>query len=419
MNKSNVPAEENSSLEHLIHRALVEIERLGYSRRSRNRYKTVWGRLLDFSQKHQPDNQFSWELAVRFMEEHRFVSGQMVAPADGWRRHVVWSVKALLDFAENGCITRGVEVEAIRLTAAMQHVLRDYRKYCIERLQLQASTVNLRTREITIFLDYMHSQKRRTLAEIQAADLSDFVSWRDHFQSATVARIVSDIRCFLRFLMMRGLLHKDLSVELPQIRVFRDAKIPSVWPHELVTKLLDAVDRSSAKGKRDYAILLLASRLGLRSGDIRTLKLDHLHWEDSTIEIVQAKTGMPLRLPMTNEVGDALVDYLKSGRPQVAHREVFLKVRHPFDPFPDNHLHHIVNYWRLLAGIEFRTPQKHGIHSLRHTLATRLLQKETPFTTIAEVLGHASLESTRIYAKADVEALRTVALDTEEVNDVE
>jgi integrase len=128
---------------------------------------------------------------------------------------------------------------------------------------------------------------------------------------------------------------------------------------------------------------------------------------------------MPLRLPLTNEVGDALVDYLKSGRPQVAHREVFLKVRSPFDPFPDNHLHHIVNYWRFLAGIEFRTPQKHGIHSLRHTLATRLLQNKTPFTTIAEVLGHASLESTRIYAKADVEELRSVALDAEEVNNAE
>ena len=378
MNKSNVSAAENSSLECLIHRALVEIERLGYSRRSINRYKTVWDHLLDFSQKNQTYNQFSRDLAVRFMDEHRFASGQMVVPGDDWRRHVVWSVKALADFAENGRITRGVEVEAIRLTPTMQHVLCDYRKYCIERLQLRPSTVNLRTREVKIFLDYMHSQKRQTLAEFQAADLSDFVSWRDHFQSATVARIVSDIRCFLRFLMMRGLLHKDLSVELPQIRVFRDAKIPSVWPHELVTKLLDAVDRSSAKGKRDYAILLLASRLGLRSGDIRTLKLDHLHWEDSTIEIAQSKTGMPLRLPLTNEVGDALVDYLKSGRPQVAHREVFLKVRSPFDPFPDNHLHHIVNYWRFLAGIEFRTPQKHGIHNLRPSYASLMLLAGEP-----------------------------------------
>ena len=118
-------------------------------------------------------------------------------------------------------------------------------------------------------------------------------------------------------------------------------------------------------------------------------------------------------------MGEALIDYLKSGRPQTEHREVFLKVNPPFDPFTGNNLHHIITYWRLLAGIRFRSPQKRGMHSLRHTLATRLLEKETPLTTIAEILGHTSLESTRIYAKADVEALRNVALDPEEVNHAE
>jgi site-specific recombinase XerD len=276
-------------------------------------------------------------------------------------------------------------------------------------------------------LDFLHSRKARSLDQIQPLDLSDFITTRADLpvigkirrdrwlQPKTVARIVSDMRSFLRFLTMRGILQKDLSAALPKIRVPRDAKIPSVWEQELVVRLLAAVDRSSTKGKRDYVILLLACRLGLRAGDIRTLKLDQLHWEDSTIEITQSKTGTPLRLPLTGEVGDALIDYLKSGRPQTAHREIFLKVNPPFDPFTGNNLHHIVTYWRLLAGIQFRTPQKHGAHSLRHTVATRLLEKGTPFATIAEILGHSSLESTRIYAKADVEALRSVALDPEEV----
>lgn len=154
-----------------------------------------------------------------------------------------------------------------------------------------------------------------------------------------------------------------------------------------------------------------------RAGDIRTLKLDNLRWEESTIEITQAKTDTPLSLPLTNEVGEALIDYLKSGRPQTTHREVFLTLNPPFDPFKENdRLYYIITYWCRLAGITFRSPQRRGIHSLRHTLATRLLEKGTPFTTIAEILGHTSLESTRIYAKADVEALRGVALDLEEVN---
>lgn len=421
MEQTSCPTSQNLPLERLVTDALGEIERLGYSRRSRNRYRAIWEHLVEFSGRKELGDEFSRDLAVRFLEEYRVGDEEMDKPGEGWRRHMVWGVKILADFAKSGRIERAfTEVEAIHLVPATQNTLRDYEQYCKDRLHLRPWTLHRRTTELTIFLDFLHSRKERTLDQIQALDLSEFVSCRDHLQPKTVARIVSDVRSFLRFLTMRGILQKDLSVELPKIRVPRDATIPSVWDHELVVRLLGAVDRSSAKGKRDYAILLLACRLGLRAGDIRALKLDQLHWEDSTIEVTQSKTGMPLSLPLTSEVGEALIDYLKVGRPQTAHREVFLKVNPPFDPFMENsNLHHIVTYWRRLAGITFRTPRKRGLHSLRHTLATRLLEKGTPFTTIAEILGHTSLESTRIYAKADVEALRSVALDPEEVNHAE
>ena len=432
MEQTTFPISRNLSLEHLVRDALGEIERLGYSRRSRNRYRTTWEHLIEFSCRKGLGDQFSSELAARFLEEYRLTGDEIDMSGQGWRKHMVWSVRALADFGKNGRIERGfTELEAIHLVSAMQNTLCDYAQYCKDRLQLRPGTLHERTIELTIFLDFLHSRKARTLDQIQAADLSEFLSCRADLplvgkirrdrwlQPTTVARIVSDMRSFLRFLTMRGILQKDLSAALPKVRVPRDAKIPSVWEQELVVRLLETVDRCSAKGKRDYAILLLACRLGMRVGDIRTLKLDQLDWEDSTIEVEQSKTGTPLRLPLTSEVGEALIDYLKSGRPQSMHREVFLKVNPPFEPFTGNNLHHIVTYWRLLAGIRFRVPQKRGFHSLRHTLATRLLQKGTPLTTIAEILGHTSLESTRIYAKADVEGLRSVALDPEEVNHAE
>ena len=427
MEQSAFPISRNLSLERVVTDALGEVERLGYSRRSRNRYRAVWQHLLEYCDRNKLGDEFSGDLAGRFLEEHP-VGEDMETPGSGWRKHMVWGVALLADLVEKGRIERAfTDVGTIHLDPAMEKTLRDYESYCRDRLQLRSGTLHERTTELTIFLDFLHSRKARALDQIQPLDLSDFISARADLpligkirrdrwlQPKTVARIVSDMRSFLRFLTMRGILQKDLSETLPKIRVARDAKIPSVWEQELIVRLLEAVDRSSAKGKRDYAILLLACRLGLRAGDIRTLKLDQLRWEDSTIEVTQSKTGTPLRLPLTSEVGDALIDYLKSGRPQTTHREVFLKVNPPFDPFTGNNLHHIVTYWRLLAGIQFRTPQKRGAHSLRHTLATRLLEKGTPFTTIAEILGHSSLESTRIYAKADVEGLRSVALDPEEV----
>jgi site-specific recombinase XerD len=417
MEQTHCSTSENMQLGRLVTDALGEITRLGYSKRSRNRYRAIWEHLIAFSRWKELGDEFSTDLAARFLEEYRLRDEQMDEPGEGWRRHMVFGVKVLADFARNGRIERAfTEVQAIHLLPSMQNTLRDYEQYCKDRLHLRPSTLRLRTTELTVFLDFLHSRKGRTLDQIQALDLSEFVSSRDHLKPKTVARMVSDLRCFLRFLTLRGILQKDLSADLPKIRAPRDATIPSVWDHELIVRLLGAVDRSSAKGQRDYAILLLACRLGLRAGDIRTLKLDHLHWAESIIEITQAKTGTPLRLPLTNEVGEALIDYLKSSRPQTTHREVFLKVVPPFDPFTENNLHHIVTYWRLLAGITFRSSQKRGLHSLRHTLATRLLEKGTPLTTIAEILGHTSLDSTRIYAKADVEALRGVALDPEEVH---
>lgn len=417
MEQTHCPTSKNLPLNRLVADALSEIERLGYSRRSQNRYRATWEHLIAFARGKELGDEFSAELAASFLEEYGVRDGQVDGPGNGWRRHMVIGVKALADFGKNGRIGRARrDVQAVHLPPAMQNTLCDYEQYCKDRLHLQPSTLRLRTTELTIFLDFLHSGKARTLGEIQAADLSEFVSSLDHLQPKTVARTLSDVRSFLQFLTMRGILQKDLSADLPKIRVPKDATIPSVWDHELIVRLLGSVDRSSAKGKRDYAILLLACRLGLRAGDIRTLKLDDLRWENSTIEITQAKTGTPLSLPLTNEVGEALIDYLKSGRPQTTHREVFLKVQPPFDPFMGNNLYHIVTYWRLLSGIIFRSSQKRGIHSLRHTLATRLLEKGTPFTTIAGILGHTSLESTRIYAKADVEALRGVALDPEEVN---
>jgi Phage integrase, N-terminal SAM-like domain len=278
------PFSRNVPLKKLVADALAEIERLGYSGASRKRYRSTWEQLIEFAGRQGLGAEFSAELMARFVEQYR-VAGEELGPGEAWRRHVVWGVKVLADFAKDGHVDRArTDVEAIQLVPDMRHTLLDYQQFCKDRLHLRPSTLERCTRQLTIFLDFLHSRKGRTLQQIQALDLSEFVSCRDHLVPKSVSLVVSYVRSFLRFLTMRGILQRDLSGELPKIRVPRDAAIPSVWEHELVIRLLGAVDRSSAKGKRDYAILLLACRLGLRAGDIRTLKLDQLHWDDSTIE---------------------------------------------------------------------------------------------------------------------------------------
>jgi integrase len=208
----------------------------------------------------------------------------------------------------------------------------------------------------------------------------------------------------------------DLIEHIPKVRVPRDARIPSVWSPRDVETLLGAVDRSSPVGKRDYAILLLAARLGMRVSDIRALCLEHLQWPLACIEMTQTKGGRPLELPLTEELGTALIDYLRNGRPNTQRREVFLRAHAPFAPFAsNNNLHNIVTTYRRRAGIALPAPHRRGLHSLRHTLASRLLEAQTPLETISSVMGHVSVETTRLYTKIDIEALRGVAIDLQEV----
>ena len=402
-------------LEQLIVNALQHLDNLGYSRRSLRRYRMIWMHLVAFSREHDLGELYDPALVERFIQAAHQPDVIPLNQCVSWQKHAAFCLRVLDDFASHGSIKRArADLQNVKVPPAMKKLLRDYERYAHDRLHLSSGALDNRIREVALFLDTLRQRNVRAYDQIQPADIAAFVTSRSHLSIRTVSRAVSDLRQFFKFLVQRKILQCDLSQALPTIRVPRDAAIPSVWDSDLVVRLLDVVDRTSPRGKRDYAILLLACRLGLRLGDIRSLTLDNLHWDDAVIEIKQGKTGSPLRLPLTDEVGEALIHYLKSGRPKTSYREIFLRARPPFQPFSENtHLYFIVTHWRQLAGIKFRSKQRQGLHSLRHTLATQLLQDNTPFHVISEILGHSSSTSTMIYAKANVEGLRGASLDIE------
>ena len=405
------------ALEPLCQAAAHELLMRSYAIRTLNRYKRVWEQLADFARAEGGSAVYSRDLALRFEQAFGLRDGEVLVAGQRWRRHLVYATKVLDEFARTGTITRfTVETTGLRVPVGMHKALREYEQYARERRHLRSTSLAERMHNIAVFLDFLRTRGLESLDTLQAEDLSAFVRSRAAWKPRTVARVSSGLRQFLKYLFMRDILPRDLSTAIPTIRLASNATVPSVWEPELVERLLAVVDRSSPKGKRDYAILLLAARLGLRLGDIKRLTLDHLHWATSTLEIVQNKTGEPLVLPLTEEVGTALIDYLRAGRPPVEHRHLFTNLTPPFEPICErDRLYRVVAFWRELAGIKFRTPQRQGLHSLRHTLATRLLGAQTPFPVISAVLGHASPATTFIYAKADVEMLRIAAIDPEEV----
>jgi integrase len=186
--------------------------------------------------------------------------------------------------------------------------------------------------------------------------------------------------------------------------------LPDVLSVDKLQRLLAAVDLTSVVGRRDHAVLLLAGRYGLRPSDIRQLLLEHVDWRHGRIALRQSKTGKVLSLPLLPDVAEALVAYLRYGRPKTGSRHVFVRHRAPFEPFvPTNNLSTIMRAALARAGIGHRCGRR-GLSLLRHSLATQLLAAGQPLKAIGDVLGHIHSDSTLIYAKVDLASLRTVAI---------
>ena len=219
---------------------------------------------------------------------------------------------------------------------------------------------------------------------------------------------LSTARSFLSFLFEIGVTKTNLSVCVP--RPIRPRSLPSVYSGDEVNRLLSSVDRTSSLGKRDYAILLLASHVGLRSSDIVGLSFNDIDSMTKTIGIIQVKTARPVKLVMNREVEEAINDYIQNGRPPSASDKIFLGSRAPFSPLTAGAGFVIVRNYFNLAGIAAQG-RRRGAHALRASYATALITKGVPYAVVQEALGHEDPESTKYYVRIDSRRLRMCALD--------
>ena len=216
---------------------------------------------------------------------------------------------------------------------------------------------------------------------------------------------LSAIRIFLRFAHDYGYLPRDLTPAVGRVPFFRDERLPQGPAWKDVLKLPGAVDRSTLVGRRDFTILHFLIAYGIRAGQLCRLTLDDIDWRRSRIRFAPAKQGRQIDVPLFDEVGNALLDYLRV-RPHAPSRVVFLTVRAPYRPLRPDGAAGVVRraFDRAAVQCSFRTP-----YAIRHAWATRMLAEGRPLKTIADLMGHRSIESTLIYAKVDQARLRIVA----------
>ena len=259
------------------------------------------------------------------------------------------------------------------------------------------------------------SRSQRHAAEWLAATpaaIEAFVATLTGYQVKTVEQKLSALRSFLRFASAEGPLDAAVVGRVPAVRSSKQARVPSLWEPGEVARILDAIDRGNPCGKRDYAIVLLIARLGLRSIDVKRLEFGDLDWPGNRLFVTQAKTGGRVQLPLLKDVGWAVIDYVRAGRPACDCPQVFVRHTAPIGPFSDqDHLHQILVERARVAHVPISEKRRHGMHSLRHTLATRLLEDGTPLEQIADILGHQSVRSTGVYLKSSLGLLAKCALD--------
>ncbi len=392
----------------LIKATKNELVKTGFTNLTLKGIERVWNNLEEYLHG-KGINYFSFDLGIAFLKErYQFTETPSLSSADQRRLR---AIQLLADFQTHQRIL-------IRRKQRRYEFAQPFEKVFVEFMDFRKKAgISSKTLESYIiylerFSQYLFNHEINHVAEIDVEHVHGFIqSSGAVYSTSTIYCTCCLLRVLFRYLFNQKAIIKDLSIAVPSIKCSKKSKIPSAYSKEEIKRLLQCVDRGNPKGKRDYAILLIAIRLGVRASDICKLTFDNFKWESNTIEFRQSKTGDTIVLPLLNDVGQAVIDYIKYGRPAVETDRVFLRLFAPIGQMKAPTLHSIVTQYMNKAGIRITKGKKHGPHALRHSLASALLENDTPMPVISEILGHTDSKTTSTYLKIDTLNLRKYALD--------
>lgn len=395
------------SLAELIRQATLLLDELNYSEGTKNRYVCNWKHLLEYANT-QKYNVFSSELGKAFLlDSYGIKEGNKLSSSQVFK---VRCVKVLNDFIQHQIFRKCHQPIGRKVPSQFQNILMEY---IHEQKVLELSKRTIKSKEISIvrFLCFLDKGNMIDISSLRSSDVYSYLDTLNGYSNSTRSGIIFTLRDYLAFLVSREYVESGLDKLFPVILSNKFERIPSYYSTEEIQEILLQVDRNTKIGRRDYIVLILAIQLGMRAGDIRLLKLENIRWHLNTIEFMQEKTKIPLQLPLTENLKYALIDYMKNSRPSSKDPHIFIRHRAPFIPFTTGNVFWgTINKYIKAAGIIINN-RKHGLHSMRHSLASNLLKQNTPFPVITGVLGHENSNTTKLYLRIDIEQLRSVALE--------
>ncbi len=387
------------------------LRREHYSEGTIKSYVLFWNKLKEFLHRVYGDTVFTIERGLAYLDERCDFSNQYVSGKIPQQRvQYLRMVHLLEDYALHGVLTRRFysSKNPIILTGEYLVIHTSFVTH-LNSSSLAKSTKEHYESISKTFLHFM-TQKTILIVNLKLKDCDDYIRTLSGFSYKTIEQIICGIRYFLRYMNEMAILKNQYADKIHMPKVSQQAKIPAVWNADDLKKLLAVINRNSPIGKRDYAIILIACTMGLRSIDIKHLKISDFDWQKKQLSIIQNKTKKPLTLPVPDATGWAVIDYIKNGRPKCSTvKTLFVKHMPPFDSISDGeHLAGMIKRYMNKAGI--KVDHKSGLHSMRHTAASMMLESGTTLPVITEVLGHSNSDVTAIYLKTQKEKLQECVL---------
>lgn len=395
-------------LDELINRVKAEMKKAHYSNLRIRRDIPIWGKRLKKYMARNGETIYTAKIGMNFLEAQYGVT--VYQEPTHMQRRYIRAINFLTDYLLHGIIFPRVKHRKFTFHHQFQTVFQGY----LDKKKADGwSESTLKSSGIYLgrFSDYLNNHGITNICDLNEMVVSRFSETFIRYAPFMIHGSLCSLRSLCHYLFQNGFVSRDFAYVVPHDGYIHRTKVPSAYSKEEVEKLLASIDRGNPKGKRDYAMILIAARLGLRAKDICELSFDNLKWETNTIELLQEKTGNLLILPLLEGVGLSIIDYLKHARPEHESKTVFLRLIPPMGKLIPANLHCIVTHQLRVAGVKIESGKKHGPHALRHSLASALLEANTPLPVISEVLGHTDTKSTSIYLKIDINQLRTCALE--------
>lgn len=389
-----------------------EALKIGFSESTMNSYQNTWQQFIIW--KDRDDFFYKEDEYSQFLLEHYDFDIITYTKKSKSRHQQLMRSKRILDDWDTYklCISKRVvnNNQKDLISKVTERIIIKYKNYCANVNYNCEKVTKEKINYITNLLSYFEQHGLKDIKDLSENLILDFLRYSEDKSTRSKGRYFGILRDFLKYLYDENILNVNYAYLIPSCKRIGRKRIPTYLKVEQVSELLNSIPRVRKIEKRNYAIILIAAELGMRIGDILNLKFENIDWTRKEIIFIQNKTANKNVLPLSNEVGWALIDYIKNGRPITICRNIFVKHSQPYNEI--NNFSDFNKYFDKI-NVELNENNKKGIHNLRHGTATRLLDQEIPLPIISETLGHSSTDTTRIYLKVDKKRLKECGLEVE------